>query len=287
MKHHKITHLLGLSAAFLLAILPLLSNAAPTRDTQAEDSEPSKERLVLMPVRLGEEDRGRQTAMEVALLEGLQQRFEVFSGEVVSKKAHEIFLKESRNVAKTECDETRCLQNIAEAFQAELIASANIFRQEDGYFLALTIRNIFDDKVVYSKSVPCKNCDAYQVVVKLKEISGYHEVATTPPAAVREVVVSQPDAPLVGSEIKEAVAPKISDKAQMRLAQQDKSAWENVNSLGTVAGYQWYLNSYPQGIYANQAAARIAKLKVHTADAGEKKKCADCPEVILIPAGNF
>ena len=118
----------------------------------------------------------------------------------------------------------------------------------------------------------------------------YHEVTATPPAAVREVVVSQPNAPLVGSEIKEVVAPKASEKAKMRLAQEDKSAWESVSSLGTVASYQWYLNSYPQGIYAKQAEVRIAKLKkdaVHTADAGVKKKCEDCPDVILIPAGNF
>lgn len=129
------------------------------------------ERLVLMPLRVGDESRNLQGAMETALVQGLQQNYIVLSGEQVAQKAREIFLKESRNTAKKECDETRCMQNIAEAFQAELIATANVTKQDGGYFLALSIQNIFDNKVVYSNSMPCKNCDSFQVVEKLKELS--------------------------------------------------------------------------------------------------------------------
>jgi hypothetical protein len=129
------------------------------------------ERLVLMPLRVGEEDKRLQGAMETALVQGLQQNYIVFAGEQVAQKAHEIFLKESRNTAKKECDETRCMQGIAEAFQAELIATANVTKQDGGYFLSLSIQNIFDNKVVYSNSVPCRNCDSFQVVDKLKELS--------------------------------------------------------------------------------------------------------------------
>lgn len=130
------------------------------------------ERLVLMPLRVGEEDKSLEGAMETALVQGLQQNYVVFSGEQVAQKAHEIFLKESRSAAKKECDETRCMQGIAEAFQAELIATANVTKRDGGYFLALSIRNIFDNKVVYSNSVACKGCDTFQVVEKLKELSG-------------------------------------------------------------------------------------------------------------------
>lgn len=131
----------------------------------------AKERVVLMPLRVSEEDIGLQGAMETALVQGLQEKYEVFSGEQVAQKAREIFLKESRTTAKKDCDETRCMQDIAEAFQAELISTANVTKRQDGYFLALSIQNIFDNKVVYSNSIPCKNCDAYQVVAKLKELS--------------------------------------------------------------------------------------------------------------------
>jgi len=46
-----------------------------------------------MPLRLDEADKSRQAAMEVALLEGLQHKYEVFAGENVSRKAREIFNK--------------------------------------------------------------------------------------------------------------------------------------------------------------------------------------------------
>jgi formylglycine-generating enzyme required for sulfatase activity len=81
-------------------------------------------------------------------------------------------MKESRNALHTECDETRCMQNIAGAFQSELIATANVTKQGGTYFLALSIQNIFDNKVVYSESLPCEGCNPAQVVEKLKELSG-------------------------------------------------------------------------------------------------------------------
>lgn len=130
-----------------------------------------KERLVLMPLRVGEENKNLLDAMVGALVQGLEQNYEVFSGEQVAQKAREIFMKESHS-GKGGCDEIRCMQGIAEAFQAELITAASVTRIEGGYFLALSIQNIFDNKVVYSNSIPCRSCDAFQVVEKLKELSG-------------------------------------------------------------------------------------------------------------------
>lgn len=131
--------------------------------------EGSKERLVLMPLRLAESDRSLQGAMESALVNGLQQQYEVFFGERVQQEAKKVFAQESAT-AKKECDETRCMENIALAFQAELIATATITQQDGGYFLVISIRNIFDSKVVRSESVTCKACDKFEVVEKLKKL---------------------------------------------------------------------------------------------------------------------
>jgi len=144
-----------------ITFIPASSYAAATS---------TKERLVLMPLRVSAEDFGLQGSMETALAEGLQLKYTVFSGEQVAQKAKEVFLKESRASAHKECDETRCMQDIASSFQAELISTANVTKQKDGYFLAVSIRNIFDNKVVYSNSLACKHCDSYQVVDKLKEL---------------------------------------------------------------------------------------------------------------------
>jgi len=174
----KLHYLFGI-VILCLSVLPQQSQAATKNKHQTEAS--AKERLVLMPLRVPDEDKNLTGAMETALVEGLQQKYDVFSGEQVSQKARQIFLKESRNSAHTECDETRCMQNIAEAFQAELIATANVSKQDGSYFLALSIQNIFDSKVVYSKSLPCESCKPVRVVEKLKELSGLVGVASTAP----------------------------------------------------------------------------------------------------------
>ena len=159
-----------IAVVFLVAV-PLQCKAIANGEHSVSRTA-DKERLVLMPLRVPEEDKNLTGAMEVALAEGLQLKYDVFSGEQVSQKARQIFLKESRNTTHAECDETRCMQNIAEAFQAELIATANVTKQDGTYFLALSIQNIFDNKVVYSKSLPCEGCNEAQVINKLKELSG-------------------------------------------------------------------------------------------------------------------
>ena len=150
-----------ISILFALGMISEHSTANAAKIVKPQTAK--KERLVIMPLRVPDEDRSLAGAMEAALVKGLQGRYEIFSGEKVQQKVREIFAKESRT-AKKECDETRCMQDIAIAFQAELLATANVTKRADGYFIALSIQNIFDNKVVLSEAIPCKNCDAYQVV---------------------------------------------------------------------------------------------------------------------------
>jgi hypothetical protein len=160
----------GILYATLFFCLTPFDIQAATLEKDRTEQHVEKERLVLMPLRLGEDDQKFQGAIETALVEGLHLKYEVFSGEQVARKAREIFNKESNNLSHKECDETRCLQNIAMAFQAELIAVASITKDTGGYFIALSIKNLYDNKDVYSKSLPCKGCDTYAVVDKLKEL---------------------------------------------------------------------------------------------------------------------
>jgi formylglycine-generating enzyme required for sulfatase activity len=158
-------------AALYVIAAPLLAHAQTSKENKAANT--GKDRLVLMPLIAPVEDKNLVGAMETALVEGLQQKYEVFSGEVVAKKAREAYLKINQMTAvNTHCDEVRCMQNIAGAFQAELIAVANVAKQDGGYFLSLSIQNIFDNKVEYSKSIACAKCTSFQVVDKLKDLSG-------------------------------------------------------------------------------------------------------------------
>ncbi len=215
-------------------LIPLQAEAA--RKVKAESE---KEKLVLMPMRVPEEDKNLTGAMETALVNGLQRKYDVYSGEQVTQKAHEIFMKESRNTTHNECDETKCMQNIAMAFQSEMIATANVTKQNGSYFLALSIQNIFDNKVVYSESVPCKNCDPTEVVQKLKELSG------TVAPVVSYQTVEEP-------------------QNRVNFADAETALWEEVKKGNAEEDYQAYLSQYPKGKYIALAMTKLRRLKDET-----------------------
>lgn len=70
----------------IIATLCLLAITAPPAHAAKPKApqQAQKERLVLMPLRIPEEDKSLQGAMETALVEGLQQKYVVFSGEQVT-----------------------------------------------------------------------------------------------------------------------------------------------------------------------------------------------------------
>lgn len=264
---------------FLIAT-PFQSQAAGK--SKSKPMQASKERLVLMPLRLGEEDQKLQGAMETALVEGLQRQYEVLSGEQVASKAREIFKKESKNTAHKECDETRCLQGITEAFQAELLAIASVTKQDGGYFLALSIRNLYDNVDVYSKSLPCEGCNAFQAVTKIKELVGTHAVNTeeTQP----QLNLNDPDAALWAEAEKgnsledlrvylttypkgkyvalaQARVKKLKDMVLAGILEQELQAWTMAQQGKGAEGYTRYLKSYPKGRYAGLAKVRIEKIQ--------------------------
>jgi hypothetical protein len=149
----------------LITILCLV--AMPLQANAAKKAQSDKEKLVLMPLRLTEDIQNMQGAIETSLAEGLHDNYTVFSGAEVKEKSALIFKKAT---AIQKCDETRCLQDIAMAFQSELVAVANITKTGGGYLLSLSIRNVYDNQSVYDKSIPCKGCDEFQVVDRLKEL---------------------------------------------------------------------------------------------------------------------
>ena len=124
----------------------------------------AKPALVLMPVQgtgLSEQDKDNY---RIALQEGMSSRYKVFGGSEVQKKLQ-------KYSAKT-CNANQCLQEVAIAFQGELIGRLMVTSNSDGYFLAIEIKNIFDDRIIESRNIPCEGCNSFAVVRKLKELGG-------------------------------------------------------------------------------------------------------------------
>ncbi len=227
----------------ILLSLSLLASTSTfaAKSTSPTQSTPKKPRVVLMPIKVSVEDLNLAGSMETALVEGLQERYIVFSGERVQQKTREIFAKESKT-AKAECDETKCMEDIAIAFQAELIAVANVTRRDGGYFLAISIQNIFDNKVIYTKSKAYANQTAFEVIDKLKELTG------TKPAVNNTVTPNLPEVE------QKPVTPVTTNNDEIAL-------WNEIQSTNTVEDYTIYLDTYPEGKYTTLAKARIKKLQ--------------------------
>jgi formylglycine-generating enzyme required for sulfatase activity len=276
-----------LAALCLFVMLPPV-HAKPVKTKTTQAAQPAKERLVLMPLRLGDEDQKLQGAMESALVDGLQQKYTVLWGEEVEKKAKEIFHKENQ---KHECNEERCMQGIAEAFQSELLATVIVTKQDSGYFLTLTIQNLYDHVVIFTRPLQCKGCDSFQVVDKLKELGvAAAPIATAPPVAVT------PEAPIAnakasdpesitwieaqkGNSIEDyqvyldtypkgkylpfakAKIKKLNDTAQAAVEQQEQQAWDTAQQDNTETGINRYLQGYPNGRFTGFAKSRLNKLK--------------------------
>jgi hypothetical protein len=227
----------------LIALLPQAQAASKGKPKAAQQVQ--KERLVLMPLRVGDELQSMQGAMESALVDGLQQKYTVMWGEEVEKKAKEVFRKENQ---KHDCNEERCMQGIAEAFQSELLATANVTKQEGGYVVILTIQNIFDHVVVFTRPLQCKGCDSFAVVDKLKELG----VAAAPVATTPVLAAAEPPQPKVNQNDPDAVL------------------WVEAQKGNTVEDFQVYLDTYPKGKHVPFAKARIKKLKEEAQAAAEQ-----------------
>jgi hypothetical protein len=237
-----------LSVLFAVVLAGSVSQAHAAKPDKVAQA--GKERLVLMPLRAGKEDQNMQGAMETALVQGLQKRYEVFAGEDVAQKAREIFKRESR-IAKKECDETRCMEDIAIAFQSELIATANVTRIEGGYLLALSIRNVMDNKAVFSNSLPCRDCDAFQVVDALKGLGDAPAEGATPQAEY--------PANGTGSDATEQSQPRA--QAVEDVPEDEKKAWQVAQDRHSVSAVQAYLDKYPNGRYVAAAKSRLKSLR--------------------------
>ena len=68
----------------------------------------------------------------------------------------------------------------------------------------------------------------------------------------------------------------------------DDEAAARARRSDTVAGYEAYLSSYPQGRHAEEVQGLLARALSRKWSSGTKfRDCPDCPEMVVIPAGSY
>lgn len=119
------------------------------------------------------------------------------------------------------------------------------------------------------------NSDGYQGYLKLFPKGKYIDLAKTRIKTLAEEAAKQ-----------------VAEQARVAqtAAHKEQAAWDSANSNASMAGYNSYLDDYPKGRHAALAQGRLDKLKNEVAQVKVGKisrECADCPEMIVIPAGSF
>ncbi len=117
----------------------------------------SKDVLVLFPVEVSAADADLAGDYGSALQEGLQSRYKVFYGPAVEADLEKEF-------QKIDCDVERCAQNVAMAFNGELVADASAKKLAGGYSLKVVITNVLTNELVETKTHRCRSCDAFAVM---------------------------------------------------------------------------------------------------------------------------
>jgi hypothetical protein len=156
-----------------LLILITLLLIAPLSHAQ------DKPALVLMPITAVNTDFATKEQYRNAVQRGLSDRYKVFSGAVVEQKLE-------KSAAKT-CNDTECLQQVAIEFQGELIAYVIVNPQEGGALLSLEIKNIFQDAIIESESVTCRDCNSLDIADRLIQLASSRQAIAAP------APIAQPD----------------------------------------------------------------------------------------------
>ncbi len=260
--------------SFILGNILVVSLFAATPKTVQK---PQKQKLVLMPLIVSSEDIKLQNVMENALVEGLQEKYTVFSGDAVKKKGRQIFEKENKT-AKVKCDETKCMEDIALAFNSELLATASVTKQGNGYFISISIQNIFDNKVIFTKTLPCKDTDSYAIMDKLKELATAKsdQIASAvdkndPEGALwlevkasntvdeyNAFIQAYPNGKYIS--LANAGLQKIKDAAKAVVDEKESKFWATVQQENSEDSYNRYLKQYPKGKFTPLAEIRIKKI---------------------------
>ncbi|NRB41562.1 MAG: hypothetical protein HRU20_24335 [Pseudomonadales bacterium] len=145
--------------------------------------------LVLFPIEIASVDADFEPEFGSALEEGLQQRFKVFYGPSVEAELNKEF-------EKIDCDAERCVQNVALAFNGELVADASAKRLGTGYALKLRIHNVLTGELIESRTHACRNCDGFAVMDAFKAM-GKGEVIELVQQAIDVVEVQKKETPPV------------------------------------------------------------------------------------------
>ena len=123
--------------------------------------------LVLLPVQVDEANQSLSSEFGNKIQGSLQAGYKVIFGAVVEQELEKIYQRISDRI---DCDGAMCNREIAVEFNAEWIGYPSIKSLPGGYIASLAIRNVSTGETRFSESLPCRGCDAFDLLDKLPEL---------------------------------------------------------------------------------------------------------------------
>lgn len=214
--------------AILLCVFTLSANAKPVVEQQS---------VILLPLQVMDSTEATNQ-MQAAVVEGLEEKYTVYSGERVLQELKKVADIQNHSV-KAHCDETRCLQDVAIKFQTENVAVAHVTKVDGGYLLSLSIVNVMTNESVFNNSITCEGCNVFKAIDAIKRLASDHSIFrnSVKPTEQHDVVEASSDL-------------------------SDEQLWKKAEQSGAAEDYQYYLREYPQGEYGAWATMRLRNIQI-------------------------
>ena len=190
----------------------------------------AKERLVVMKVQGEKLSEAEKSIYRNALVEGLSGTYTVLSGGDVDARVREI--TKSEGGKSLQCGTEKCFQEIAIAFQAELIATAVVLKVSKGYMITVQVSNILENRVIFSKSEPCEGCSGFQVIGYLKSIE----------AAAGQKAGKSPKALEIDADVKktlERFREKVKNSKELMAGSRGILVFPSITKVGLIFGGEY------------------------------------------------
>ena len=128
--------------------------------------------LVLLPVEVQNDELELSADFGTAIQSGLRSSYRVFFGRDVETELVKIYQKLEQ---KIDCDAGLCNREIAMAFNARLVADSSVRKIPGGYMARLHVRNVATGEIVHSRNLPCRGCDAFELIERLPGLGNEKE----------------------------------------------------------------------------------------------------------------
>jgi formylglycine-generating enzyme required for sulfatase activity len=162
---------------------------------QAAKVQPAKDRIVLLPLQVEENEKPLRAQIEDSIMQEVGQQYQVLSGKQVIEALRNASNKAYSGARDKDCSEIRCLKYASRDLGADIFITAHLNKAEGIYSLSLDFKNVESEQEVLGINIPCNGCKQLLAAAQSRALSDMPTSSTPTPAATSPAATSRPLAP--------------------------------------------------------------------------------------------